>query len=755
GVDTASLPVWLLPRPVRVALGRFRPRGVANLAAEAAFDGERWAKRATVALQPGASFEDSEKFPYRVTSGAGTLRINGGVSDETTPPAPGPTSLAIDLTGSVEGAPIRITGRLDDIEAKPPPGQRRPPMPLGWVEVAGNGVPITPRLVTAIPEAPARGFVESLHATGRIDFRWRAERATPIDPSVQTAMDLRLVECRMQYDRFPYPLHGVTGWVRQRGREWSFTDLRSRGAQGGTLVTGSGSLRPDGDGHRLDLRFRGDAAPLDETLFAALPRNAQQAWAFLRPRGSLDFVADIRRDPGAIEPAVRLSMTPHDRSISIEPAFYEGGRPYRLERLDGAFDWADDRLAMRGARAVHGRTTYSADGEWVAAADGGWTLGLQALRADRMAFNRDFLLAAPPGLRSVIEGLDPEGAFDLFDTRLEVTQATTPAPRITARWRVGVSCQQASLYCGVPIDGVSGVVRLGGQSDGVTAQTAGELDLDSAFWNDLQLTDIRGPLWADANDCLIGSGAADRLKAEPRRLTAKAYGGDLAADCWVRYGGRPRYGLKVDAAGVDVARLSSEWLGRREALQGDLNGMVELQGAGESIYGLTGAGRVEVNDADLYELPLLLSLLKYLRNRAPDNSAFNRLEAEFAINAEEVRFERLNLLGDAVSLYGKGTANLQKDIDLTFASIVGRNELAVPVLKAFVSSASEQLLRLRVGGTMDAPVIRREVLPLVGNMLEQLQAEFSRPPTRPLRGPGVTPRRGATARRGVGTETVR
>ncbi|MEN0111433.1 MAG: hypothetical protein AAF805_11990, partial [Planctomycetota bacterium] len=47
GVDTASLPVWLLPRPVRVALGRFRPRGVANLAAEAAFDGERWAKRAT------------------------------------------------------------------------------------------------------------------------------------------------------------------------------------------------------------------------------------------------------------------------------------------------------------------------------------------------------------------------------------------------------------------------------------------------------------------------------------------------------------------------------------------------------------------------------------------------------------------------------------------------------------------------------------------------------------------------------------
>ena len=96
------------------------------------------------------------------------------------------------------------------------------------------------------------------------------------------------------------------------------------------------------------------------------------------------------------------------------------------------------------------------------------------------------------------------------------------------------------------------------------------------------------------------------------------------------------------------------------------------------------------------------------------------------MQGEQIRFAELNLEGDAVSLYGRGTATLQRELDLVFHSLVGRNEFAVPVIRSLVGQASEQILRLRVLGTVDAPEIRREALPIVGNVFGQLQ---NGPPT--------------------------
>lgn len=724
-VDVASIPVAMLPSDARRHWERFRPAGRADITADVVFDGRRWSPSATVDLREG-SFEDSERFAYRVTGARGQLRLNGGVSGDPTPrPTPeGEATLDLDLMANAEGAPIRIAAALHGMGKRRRADEPRPMMPLGWIDISGSGVPTSPKLISAITEDPARRFVESLHPVGRVDVRWRADRLDPSELKPRIALDLRLVDCQVRYDRFPYPLSGVTGWVRQRGRRWDFSELRSLDARGRPLVVGSGSLVPEAEGHRLRLQFRGEAAPLDQTLFAALPENAQKAWALLRPRGQINFVADISRPPGAVEPTVRLTMDPHERSVAIEPALSSNGYRYRLERLDGRFLWGADRLVIERARAEHGRTSFQTDGEWEALPTGGWALRLRGLHADRMAFNRDFMLAAPEGLRGVIEELNPRGGLDLFDSRLEITQRADPSSTVEAAWQLGVSCHQVSLDCGIPIEAISGVVRLQGRSDGASAFTAGELDLESLFWNDLQLTSVRGPLWADATDFFLGEGVAERLGGDRRRVTAEAYGGEVAANSWVRHGGGVRYGAQFNLRDVDVARLSTEWLGRTETLQGDLEGSLELQGGGLSIYGLQGSGQMAINDADLYELPVLVSLLKTLRNRTPDKTAFNRVEAKFDLRGDEFRFANLDLLGDAISLYGKGTANFDRTVDLTFASIVGRNDLAVPILRSFVSSASEQLLRLEVEGPIDNPTIRRNMLPLVGNVLEQLQGEL-------------------------------
>ena len=75
-------------------------------------------------------------------------------------------------------------------------------------------------------------------------------------------------------------------------------------------------------------------------------------------------------------------------------------------------------------------------------------------------------------------------------------------------------------------------------------------------------------------------------------------------------------------------------------------------------------GELHVVDANIYELPLLVSMLKVLRNRTPNTTAFNRCDMEFAIQGEHIHFQQLNLLGDAVSLYGKGETNFDRQLDL-------------------------------------------------------------------------------------------
>lgn len=740
--DLAATPIELMPDRIGRLWNRFRPLGRADIAFDLAFDGTRFAPRATIEAHD-ASFEDGEKFPYRLVNASGRVLVNGGVSDE--PPVasrePGAT-IGVDLRGSADGGPVHLTAAFTGVGARRTPNEPRPVMPLGWVEVSGNGVPISDRLIAAVPEEGAKDFIQSLHPTGRVDVRWRAERDDPDNPKPVLALDMRLVDCRMIYDRFPYPLHGVTGWVEQRGKDWRFYELRSRDTQGRTVVEGHGSLEPQEGTCGFELTLKGDATPLDQTLFDALPSDAQQAWGFIRPRGQLDFTAKVTRRCGEPAPRVHLTMAPHQQNLAIEPPLSESGYRYRLERVDGEFEWSNDRLTIRNARGENGRTVYSTDGSWEALGGGAWKLDLQALRADRLEFNRDFLLAAPAGLRTAIEDLKPRGGIDLFDSRLEVTQKLGPAGPIEARWKVSLNCHQVAINPGVPLDGVSGIVRIGGVSDGSAGVAAGELDLDSVFWNDLQLTQVRGPLWVDKGDCFLGEGVAGKLQAgEKRAITAKAYGGGVRLNSRIRHGVQPRYGLSIGLAGVDVTRMSSEWLQRPEALDGTLDGNLEFEGVGSSIYGLTGRGELNVQDADLYELPLFLSLLKYLRNRTPDNTAFNRLETKFTLVGNDIAFSNFDLLGDAVSLYGKGTATLQREVDLTFASIVGRNNFAAPVLKAFVSSASEQLLRLHVVGPADNPEVRRDVLPMVGKMFEQLQAEFGGRVTSGTARPGAPTRR--------------
>jgi hypothetical protein len=269
---------------------------------------------------------------------------------------------------------------------------------------------------------------------------------------------------------------------------------------------------------------------------------------------------------------------------------------------------------------------------------------------------------------------------------------------------------------------MTGGIRLVGRHDGRSSYTSGELTLDSLVWNDVQLTNVRGPLWADSVSCLFGDSAAQRQAQPPRRITADAYGGSLAANVEIQHDSSPTYKLDLALGGANLARFANERLGGPSDMSGTISGRLLLSGAANSKQSLSGHGELSVVDANIYELPVLVAMLKVLKVRTPDTTAFNRCDMQFAIQGEQIHFDKLNLLGDAVSLYGKGESGFDRRLDLVFYTLLEPANLPIPLWKTIAGQVSQQALQLKVGGTWDQAEVQPQTLPGFNQMLEQIQS---------------------------------
>ena len=703
-----------LPAAVDRIWQRFQPAGPVDVDAKLTFDGLHW-RPEFVAHCRGISLTDAEKFPYPVEQATGTFEL-----------APVPNrddlELRLDLAAQGNGQPIRIRADLANLrlpaagEAASDDPQRKP---VGWVEVAGSGIAIHERLLAALSEKCQR-FVRSLAPKGTIDFNWRYERSDPAQASGDTSLNLRLVDCGMQYDRFPYPLQHISGLVTSHNSQWKFEKLESRDRQEATAaVTCEGRSTETADGMDLQLAFQGTNMPLDENLRRALSPAVQKVWAELRPQGSVDFTANVVRHPNDAVPVIQVELRPHEQTVAVEPTFF----PYRFEQIGGRALISADHVELQQMSGAHGRASFSGQGNWQASADGGWQLALTGLNADRVTADPEFIAALPPNVQRVIDRLKPSGTIDLLGTTLQFVKRPD-AEQLASSWDMQLACHQTALRGDLQLDSLTGGVRVMGQSDGPTSYSYGELAIDSLIWNDTQVTNIHGPFWADNSMCYFGQGATAKLGQPPRRMTADTYGGTVASDIQLQHEGHPIYHADLSLGGVDLRRIISERTGGPKDLTGTVSGKLALDGAGRSTYAMAGKGELHIVDANIYKLPVLVALLKVLSNRSPDTTAFDRCDAQFEIHGEQIHFEHLNLLGDALSLYGRGDTNFDRNLNLEFYSMVGPGGFSLPLFSAMAGQASRQMLQLKVDGSIDNPQIHKEALPALNQALQQFQAEL-------------------------------
>jgi hypothetical protein len=256
------------------------------------------------------------------------------------------------------------------------------------------------------------------------------------------------------------------------------------------------------------------------------------------------------------------------------------------------------------------------------------------------------------------------------------------------------------------------------------------MTIDSAMWRSVQLTNITGPLAMDASGVRFGMVAGAPEATRPRRVEARIAGGSLAIDGRVTADDAGAFAVAASLTDADLQRLSGDVLPGAAAPDGDarrfsgrVSGSVELSGLRAGTHSLAGRGQVRLRDATIYELPLVVALLKVLRVKAPDRNAFGSSLVDFRIEGPHAYLDTIELSGDAISLVGTGEVDFDTNVKMVFRSIMGDSQQQLPAMKRVLGGASGQFMLIHVDGTLAQPELSTEAFPTLAAALQKLQAQ--------------------------------
>ena len=589
-----------------------------------------------------------------------------------------------------------------------------------------QGLPVDDTLIQAFDTPKLKAIAATLRALqirggyGDVDVSFR--KVASNGPKFLTFLKADLKDCEINYDRFPMLLSGVSGHIEHdptRGNVWHFQDLR--GMRGEATVTGNGQYETrDGVG-KLDLELDALDVPIDESLkkaCLAATSRLQEVWTQLNPSaGKLDVQkVNIQWSPGGKAPLIALPV------IKVEGAAIKlAALPYPLDRVSGALSWDGQTAVVEYAEGWHGSTYVELNGTagkpspffQIQPATGvDWRLHLPEVAITRIIADEELHNALPSSIRTAVKQIDPRGPLDLV-LALDMKQYRAPEPTVTASFKLDTALKDNRLNAGVTVERATGHVTLiNGTWDGQLLAAEGYVDLDSAQIWDLPLSQLEGPFSIVGNRITAGKPPvgspqpySEKNPFAEREVVANLYDGkvSLNAEAVIDYENslNTKYDAEVNLRNAKLELWAKE-KGSRERLRGPVNGRIAFHGVGPSPLGVEGVGYVDITQAQLYELPVLIKVFSMPNFRSQEDKAFKYAYADFQIRQGEFDFTGIQLVGDAISLVGRGKVGFagEQDGRISFDFYTdARNR--VPVLEPIIQRVASRWVWVRVDGTID------------------------------------------------------
>ncbi len=690
-----------LPPPLQDDWAKFAPAGAVDAEIELQLVDGKLVPDVTVTCRD-VSFA-YHRFPLRLQQGKGVIRLVGH------------RVVVREFAAVAGGQVISFSAEFQNLG----------PQATGWLDLRSSGpIPLDHKLIEAMNPVGQK-IVRSLQPTGGITLTsGRVEKASP-DAPAQTRWEIGLVDCSLQYERFPYAIHRISGQLILADRQWIFQDLQ--GTHAGSRIRCDGGWIPSTGGQpggELELNLQCWDVPLDESLRNALGKLKEEAgrfWDTMRPRGTVDRVdVSVRFD--LLTRQMRLDVTADKgrpkqngdgRSITIHPTWF----PVRLDDCTGHVHFADGQFQLDNVIASRGGSRVELAGHGQVLPGRPWDVTLTRVIADALPLDQDLIEAMPEPMRPGVRQLKYRGELSVNGNAFLQGGAGQP---LAARWDLLLDIDDGALENQLKLEHVFGGVRLTGERNAQGFYSRGILEVDSLHTHGLQVTQVQGPFWFDGRQLFVGLRERDR---PPQQVTAHALGGELTVEAHILLTDQLPFAVNASLAHGDVSEISRSIHTQRLDISGRVYVVLQLAGNVLGAHTLQGSGHVSLREADIYQLPVMVQLLKVLRNRPPDATAFTSGDADFRVKNEQLQLDRIDFSGDAISLKGQGWIDFKRQVSLDFYALLGREEIQLPLIRKVLAEASRNILSIEVRGDIDNPQVNKKPLPELDETLQRLFPE--------------------------------
>lgn len=632
-----------------------------------------------------------EKFPYPLHDVTGTIKKRGHM-------------VRMELTGMAGQREVKLKGWVRS--GQDDPGAR--------IDVEVNGVPLDNVFLEACP-LQGQNVLRSMNAQGNGNIRCRMLKSGGPETNWVTTIRCDLKEASVNCKCFPLPISGITGEVDWDGKNWTFRNLE--GIHGSSQITAEGQFLMQGKSGELDLSIQTVDSTFDGELERALPESWKKLWKEFSPKGRFDCQTSIKWSPGG-SPDIELKADLHEAEFQLQ------SMPYPVSSVDGKITFGRDPKNPRLMRADLINITGRHDETRISLKSGfatvepnhQWRVRLEDLLVEDLRPDNTFRRSLPKGFREVVDTLDPREGNLTQSGMLEFRGTGNPEDGITSAWDLEILLTGTTVTAGVDLKHLYGKVFTRGTWDGRSMVTNGWGDLTSMTILGYQFSNVRGPISLKGNQLVIGSldvvnarrenGVPVRKPAAEERITGRAIQGTFSLDGIAVLGDETSYRVVLTMRDALLERYAELYLPHQHDLRGIMTGEAELAGRGNSTRNLTGRGQLLIRPAALYQLPVMLAVLKQFNGGAADNTAFEEAQAFFEIANGRFDFKQVDLKGAALNLKGFGWVRFDRRLSFDFFSQVPRNRAPLAILQQIVGQATVGWMGIEVRGTLDNPDAR-------------------------------------------------
>ncbi len=460
-------------------------------------------------------------------------------------------------------------------------------------------------------------------------------------------------------------------------------------------------------------------------------------------------------------PASDLKLTFNFFGPTVTPSFF----PYEITELAGWLEYKNGRVDLAHFAGRHGESRLKLSaGEVRFYPEGVVWANLGGLELKPFVPDSALLKAFPGKLRSAIEDLQLKGPSELTVKHLVVlTPAASsvppepsplvplnpigarPAPHVVARaqspiafappqmlpsflpptalpgptkpdpviyWDAELKLAGASIETGVPWEDLFGAVACRGRYEGThIGLVRGNVFLDRGTIAKQPFSDVQGQVRSiPQQPDLASPGKFLPSELEFTGVAGTLFHGAVGGEARVVLTEPVRYEVWLTATDVQLEELARH---HRIAADADLKGIAQAQvrlynrqDPKTGLWALEGLGKIDVPTGRMYNLPVMLDLVKVLKLQAPDKTAFEEAHATFHVHGDRIKVDQLDLIGKAICVGGSGEIDISGEYVKFEIYTLGSEILArlvnTPVgdVSAFLSRSLFKIKMTRENGVM-------------------------------------------------------